>query len=134
MGSKKGSASALDNYFKLTENKTDVKTEIIAGITTFITMAYILFVNPNILSATGMDFNSVFLATALSAAVGTFIMGFYANIPFAQAPGMGLNGFFAFSVVLGMGYTWQQALAIVFLSGILFILLTVVNRYSIYFL
>lgn len=125
MGSKKGSASALDNYFKLTENKTDVKTEIIAGITTFITMAYILFVNPNILSATGMDFNSVFLATALSAAVGTFIMGFYANIPFAQAPGMGLNGFFAFSVVLGMGYTWQQALAIVFLSGILFILLTV---------
>ena len=125
MGSRKGSASALDNYFRLTENKTDAKTEIIAGITTFITMAYILFVNPNILSATGMDFNSVFLATTLSAAVGTFIMGFYANLPFAQASGMGLNAFFAFSVVLGMGYTWQQALAIVFLSGILFILLTV---------
>ncbi|MCK9268231.1 MAG: NCS2 family permease [Alkaliphilus sp.] len=125
MGSRRGSASALDNYFRLTENKTDAKTEIIAGITTFITMAYILFVNPNILSATGMDFNSVFLATTLSAAIGTFIMGFYANLPFAQASGMGLNAFFAFSVVLGMGYTWQQTLAIVFLSGILFILLTV---------
>ncbi len=125
MSTKNDSASALDNYFKLTENKTDAKTEIIAGITTFITMAYILFVNPNILSATGMDFNSVFLATTLSAAIGTFIMGFYANLPFAQASGMGLNAFFAFSVVLGMGYTWQQALAIVFISGILFILLTV---------
>ncbi len=125
MGTKKESVSALDNYFKLTENKTDAKTEIIAGITTFVTMAYILFVNPNILSATGMDPNSVFLATTLSAAVGTFMMGFYANLPFAQAPGMGLNAFFAFSVVLVLGYTWQQALAIVFLSGILFILLTV---------
>ena len=125
MSSKKGSTSALDNYFRLTENKTDVKTEIIAGLTTFITMAYILFVNPNILSVAGMDFNSVFLATTLSAAIGTFIMGFYANIPFAQASGMGLNAFFTFSVVLGLGYTWQQALAIVFLSGILFILLTV---------
>ncbi len=125
MGTKKESVSALDNYFKLTENKTDAKTEIIAGVTTFVTMAYILFVNPNILSATGMDPNSVFLATTLSAAVGTFMMGLYANLPFAQAPGMGLNGFFAFSVVLVLGYTWQQALAIVFLSGILFILLTV---------
>ncbi len=125
MGTKKESVSALDNYFKLTENKTDAKTEIIAGVTTFVTMAYILFVNPNILSATGMDPNAVFLATTLSAAVGTFMMGLYANLPFAQAPGMGLNAFFAFSVVLVLGYTWQQALAIVFLSGILFILLTV---------
>ncbi len=125
MGTKKEPVSALDNYFKLTENKTDAKTEIIAGITTFVTMAYILFVNPNILSATGMDPNAVFLATTLSAAVGTFMMGFYANLPFAQASGMGLNAFFAFSVVLVLGYTWQQALAIVFLSGILFILLTV---------
>ena len=93
MGARNGSTSALDNYFKLTENKTDVKTEIIAGITTFITMSYILFVNPNMLSATGMDFNAVFLATTLSAAIGTLIMGFYANLPFAQASGMGLNAF-----------------------------------------
>lgn len=125
MGNNKGSTSALDNYFKLTENQTDVKTEVIAGITTFITMAYILFVNPDILSVAGMDFNAVFLATTLSAAVGTLIMGFYANIPFAQAPGMGLNAFFTFSVVITLGYTWEQALAIVFLSGILFILLTI---------
>lgn len=121
----KEGTSALDNYFKLTENNTDVKTEIIAGITTFITMAYILFVNPDILSAAGMDSNSVFLATTLSAAIGTLIMGFYANIPFAQAPGMGLNAFFTFNVVIHLGYSWQQALAIVFLSGILFIILTV---------
>ncbi len=115
----------MDSFFKLKENNTDVKTEVIAGITTFITMAYILFVNPDILSVAGMDFNSVFLATTLSAAVGTLIMGLYANIPFAQAPGMGLNAFFTFSVVLGLGYTWEQALAIVFLSGILFIILTI---------
>ncbi|HZK56708.1 MAG TPA: NCS2 family permease [Clostridia bacterium] len=125
MGARNGSASVLDNYFKLKENGTDAKTEIIAGVTTFITMAYILFVNPDILSVTGMDFNSVFLATTLSAAVGTLIMGLYANLPFAQAPGMGLNAFFTFSVVLSLGYTWQQALAIVFISGLLFILLTV---------
>ena len=117
--------SFLDSQFKLTENKTDVKTEIIAGITTFITMAYILFVNPDMLSIAGMDYNSVFLATCLSAAVGTLIMGFYANIPFAQAPGMGLNAFFTFGVVLTLGYTWQQALAAIFISGILFIILTV---------
>ncbi|SDJ95469.1 NCS2 family permease [Natronincola ferrireducens] len=117
--------SALDKMFKLTENKTDVKTEIIAGITTFITMAYILFVNPDILSIAGMDFNAVFMATCLSAAIGTLIMGFYANLPFAQAPGMGLNAFFTFGVVLGLGYTWEQALAAIFISGIVFILLTV---------
>lgn len=117
--------SALDRYFKLTENKTDVKTEIIAGITTFITMAYILFVNPDMLAITGMDFNAVFMATCLSAAIGTLIMGLYANLPFAQAPGMGLNAFFTFGVVLGLGYTWQQALAAIFISGLVFILLTV---------
>ena len=117
--------SFLDSHFKLTEHKTDVKTEIIAGITTFITMAYILFVNPDMLSIAGMDYNSVFLATCISAAVGTLIMGFYANIPFAQAPGMGLNAFFTFGVVLTLGYTWQQALAAIFISGILFIILTV---------
>ena len=116
--------SALDRYFKLTENGTDVKTEVIAGITTFITMAYILFVNPDMLAVAGMDFNSVFMATCISAAVGTLIMGLYAKIPFAQAPGMGLNAFFTFGVVLHLGYTWEQALAIVFLSGLLFIFLT----------
>ncbi len=114
----------MDSYFKLTERGTNVKTEILAGVTTFITMAYILFVNPDILSAAGMDFNAVFLATCLSAAIGTFIMGFYANLPFAQAPCMGLNAFFAFSVVLGMNYTWEQALAAVFISGLVFMLLT----------
>ncbi|SES87817.1 putative MFS transporter, AGZA family, xanthine/uracil permease [Natronincola peptidivorans] len=118
-------ASALEKMFKLKENNTDVKTEIIAGITTFVTMAYILFVNPDILSVAGMDFNAVFLATCLSAAIGTFIMGFYANLPFAQAPGMGLNAFFTFGVVLGLGYTWEQALAAIFISGLLFILLTI---------
>lgn len=117
--------SALDRYFKLTENKTDVKTEIIAGVTTFITMAYILFVNPDMLAIAGMDFNAVFMATCLSAAIGTLIMGFYANLPFAQAPGMGLNAFFTFGVVLGLGYTWEQALAAIFISGLLFIVLTV---------
>lgn len=116
--------SALDRYFKLTENGTDVKTEVIAGVTTFITMAYILFVNPDMLAVAGMDFNSVFMATCISAAVGTLIMGLYAKIPFAQAPGMGLNAFFTFGVVLHLGYTWEQALAIVFLSGLLFIFLT----------
>ncbi|AOY75762.1 NCS2 family permease [Clostridium formicaceticum] len=119
------STKGLDRMFKLTENKTDVKTEIIAGITTFITMAYILFVNPDLLSAAGMDFNAVFMATCLSAAIGTLIMGFYANLPFAQAPGMGLNAFFTFGVVFGLGYTWEQALAAIFISGIVFIILTV---------
>ncbi|MBM7616026.1 NCS2 family permease [Alkaliphilus hydrothermalis] len=117
--------SFLEKQFQLKQNKTDVKTEIIAGITTFITMAYILFVNPDILSQAGMSFNAVFMATALSAAIGTLIMGFYANLPFAQAPGMGLNAFFTYGVVLGMGYTWQQALAAIFVSGIVFIFLTV---------
>lgn len=116
--------SALDRYFKLTENGTDVKTEVIAGVTTFITMAYILFVNPDMLAVAGMDFNSVFMATCISAAVGTLIIGLYAKLPFAQAPGMGLNAFFTFGVVLHLGYTWEQALAIVFLSGLLFIFLT----------
>ncbi|WP_242837331.1 NCS2 family permease [Alkaliphilus transvaalensis] len=119
------SQSFLEKQFKLEQNKTNVKTEIIAGITTFITMAYILFVNPDILSQAGMDFNAVFMATCLSAAIGTLIMGLYANLPFAQAPGMGLNAFFTYGVVMHLGYTWQQALAAIFISGILFILLTV---------
>lgn len=117
----------LDKYFKLKENKTTTRTEIIAGITTFMTMAYILAVNPSILSATGMDKNALFTATALSALVGTLVMALWAKLPFALAPGMGLNAFFAFTVVLGMGYSWQFALTAVFLEGIIFLILTAFN-------
>ncbi|MGY5617356.1 NCS2 family permease [Vibrio cincinnatiensis] len=114
----------LERLFKLSEYGTNVRTEIIAGITTFLTMAYIIFVNPAILSDAGMDRGAVFVATCLAAAIGCFIMGFVANYPIAQAPGMGLNAFFTYVVVLGMGYTWQVALAAVFCSGILFVLLS----------
>jgi AGZA family xanthine/uracil permease-like MFS transporter len=117
----------LQKFFKLSENKTTVKTEVIAGLTTFMTMAYILAVNPDILSATGMDKNAIFTATALSAIVGTLVMALWAKLPFALAPGMGLNAFFAFSVCLGMGYSWQFALTAVFLEGIIFIILTAFN-------
>lgn len=117
----------LERYFKLSENNTNVKTEFIAGITTFMTMAYILAVNPSILGATGMDKGAVFTATALSAAIATLVMALYAKLPFALAPGMGLNAFFAFTVVLGMGHTWQFALTAVFIEGIIFILLTIFN-------
>ncbi len=134
--------SALERMFQLKENGTNVRTEILAGITTFITMAYIIFVNPSILKEAGMNaagllgaeaaelsmvsdpvVGSVFVATCLAAVVGTLLMGLYAKLPFALAPGMGLNAFFAYSVVLGLGYTWQQALAAVFISGILFLIL-----------
>ncbi|MBO0526006.1 NCS2 family permease [Clostridium botulinum] len=117
----------MENYFKLKENDTTFKTEILAGITTFMTMAYILVVNPGILSQTGMDFGAVFTATALSAAVATMLTGLYAKLPFAQAPGMGLNAFFAFTIVKQMGYSWEFALTAVFLEGIIFILLTAFN-------
>ncbi len=117
----------LEKYFKLKENKTTVKTEIFAGITTFMTMAYILAVNPDILSVTGMDKGAVFTATALSALIATLVMALYAKLPFALAPGMGLNAFFAFTVVLSMGHSWQFALTAVFLEGIIFIFLTVFN-------
>ncbi|MBI9097821.1 MAG: NCS2 family permease [Spirochaetaceae bacterium] len=117
----------MDKFFKLTEKGTNVKTEIIAGVTTFLTMAYILAVNPGILSATGMDAGAVFTATALSSLVATLVMALVANLPFALAPGMGLNAFFAFTVVLGMGKSWQFALTAVFLEGIIFILLTLFN-------
>ncbi len=117
----------LDKFFKITENKSTLKTEVIAGITTFMTMVYILAVNPSILSATGMDKGAVFTATALSAVVATLVMAIVAKLPFALAPGMGLNAFFAFTVVLGMGYSWQFALTAVFLEGIVFILLTIFN-------
>lgn len=117
----------LEKFFKLKENKTDVKTEILAGITIFMTMAYILAVNPNILSATGMDSGAVFTATAVAALIGTLCMAFFANYPFALAPGMGLNAYFAYTVVIGMGYTWETALAAVFIEGIIFILLSLFN-------
>lgn len=111
----------MEKLFKLKEHGTDVKTEIIAGITTFMTMAYILIVNPDILSATGMHRGAVFTATALSAAIATLIMAFYANYPIALASGMGLNAYFAYVVVLGMGYSWQMALTAVFIEGLIFI-------------
>lgn len=117
----------FEKLFKLSENRTTVKTEIVAGITTFMTMAYILAVNPDILSATGMDKGAVFVATALAAALGTLVMAFVANLPFALAPGMGLNAFFAFGVVIGMGHTWQFALTAVFIEGLIFIALTAFN-------
>ena len=117
----------LEKVFKLSENKTDAKTEILAGITTFMTMAYILAVNPSILSATGMDSGAVFTATALAAFIGTLLMAIFANYPFALAPGMGLNAYFAYTVVLGMGYSWEYALTAVFAEGIIFILLSATN-------
>ena len=140
--------SFLDSFFKLSENKTNVKTEVLAGITTFITMAYIIFINPSILMQSGMNSKglvgdaaikaglsaindpvvaSIFAATCIAAAVGTLVMALYANLPFAQAPGMGLNAFFTYSVCLTLGYSWQQALAAVFVSGVLFIIITVTS-------
>ncbi len=115
----------LDNIFKLQEHGTTVKTEVVAGLTTFLTMAYIIFVNPAILGDAGMPKEAVFVATCLIAAFGTGIMALYANDPIALAPGMGLNAYFAYAVVLGMGYTWQVALGAVFISGCLFLLITV---------
>ena len=118
---------ALEKLFHLKDNKTDVKTEIIAGITTFMTMAYILAVNPNILSETGMDRGAVFTATALCGLLGTLIMAFVANYPFVLAPGMGLNAYFTYTVVQNMGYSWQEALAAVFVEGIIFIVLSLTH-------
>ena len=117
----------LEKLFKLAENRTTIRKELVAGLITFLTMSYILIVNPNILSATGMDKSALFTATALAAIAGTLFMAFFANLPVAQAPGMGLNSFFAFTVVLGMGYTWQFALTAVFIQGIVFLILTFCN-------
>ena len=117
----------MEKLFHLKENHTDVKTEVMAGITTFMTMAYILAVNPNILSAAGMDANAVLIATSLAAFVGTMLMAFLANYPFALAPGMGLNAYFAYTVVLSMGYSWQMALLAVFVEGLVFIVLSLTN-------
>ena len=115
----------LDNVFKLNVNGTNIKKEILAGFTTFITMSYIIFVNPQIMSTTGMDFGAVFVGTCLAASIACFIMGFVANWPVGLAPGMGLNAFFTYSVVGEMGYTWETALGAVFLSGILFFIMSV---------
>jgi AGZA family xanthine/uracil permease-like MFS transporter len=115
----------LESRFQLKAHGTDVRTELMAGLTTFLTMAYIIFVNPNILSQAGMDTGAVFVATCVAAAVGTAIMALYANYPIALAPGMGLNAYFTFGVVMGMGYTWQVALGAVFLSGLIFLVLSI---------
>ena len=115
----------MEKLFKLKQNNTTVKTEIIAGLTTFFAMAYILFVNPMYLSQAGMNWGSVFTATCISAAVGCILTAFLANVPFAQAPGMGLNAFFTYTVCFGMGYTWQNALAIVLLSGMIFFFISI---------
>ena len=117
--------AVLENFFKLKENGTDVKTELLAGLTTFLTMAYIIFVNPSILGDAGMPKDAVFVATCVAAALGTLIMGLYANYPIALAPGMGLNAYFAYVVVKGMGLSWEIALGAVFISGCLFILVSV---------
>ena len=119
--------SPLDRYFGLRESGSDVRTEFIAGVTTFLTMVYIVFVNPQILSNAGMDKGAVFVATCIAAAVSTLVMAFYANYPIALAPGMGLNAFFAFTVVLEHKYSWQQALAGVFCSGAIFFLISIFN-------
>jgi AGZA family xanthine/uracil permease-like MFS transporter len=115
----------LDRYFGLTESGTDVRTEFIAGVTTFLTMVYIVFVNPQILANAGMDKGAVFVATCLAAAIGSTVMGLIANYPIALAPGMGLNAFFTYTVVLHMGHTWQVALGAVFISAVLFFLLSI---------
>ncbi|NUU01239.1 NCS2 family permease [Herbaspirillum robiniae] len=119
--------NALDKFFKLSENGTTVRTELLAGLTTFLTMAYIIFVNPSILGDAGMPKDSVFVATCVAAAVGTLIMGLYANYPIGLAPGMGLNAYFAYAVVKGMGFPWQAALGAVLISGCLFLIVSVLR-------
>ena len=115
----------MEKLFKLKQNGTDVRTEIMAGLTTFFAMAYILFVNPTILSESGMPWGAVFLATIIASIIGTLVMGLVANVPYAQAPGMGLNAFFVYTVCFGLGFTWQQALSMVFICGLINILITV---------
>ncbi|HHT90819.1 MAG: NCS2 family permease [Bacillota bacterium] len=115
----------MENFFKLKDNGTNVRTEIIAGLTTFFAMAYIIMVNPDMLELSGMPWGAVFLATIMASIVGTLVMGLFANVPYAQAPGMGLNAFFVFTVVFGLGFTWQEALAMVFVCGVVNILITV---------
>src|SRR5690606_29558052 len=125
--------SAVDRFFEITKHGSTVPRELRAGLTTFLAMSYIIFVNPDVLSNAividGVDnvFTQLVIVTCISAAFGTLVMGIVARYPFAQAPGMGLNAFFAFTVVIGMGYTWQQALAAVFISGVLFVVLSVIG-------
>ncbi len=123
----------MEKFFKLKENGTKVSTEIIAGLTTFFAMSYIIVVNPSILSQSGMEWGAVFLATIIASIIGTLVMGLVANVPYAQAPGMGLNAFFVYTVCFGLGFTWQQALSMVFICGLLNILITVtkVRKYII---
>ena len=120
-----GNRSFLDRFFKLKEHNTNIRTELIAGLTTFVTMAYIIFVNPNIMANAGVDHGAAFVATCLGAALGCFLMGLYANWPVGLAPGMGLNAFFTYSVVGEMGYDWQVALGAVFISGVIFVILSI---------
>jgi len=115
----------VDNFFKLKENGTTFSTEVVAGFTTFFAMSYIIFVNPGMLSQTGMPWGAVFLATIIASIVGTLVMGLFANVPYAQAPGMGLNAFFTYTVCFGLGFTWQQALAMVFICGLVNVFITV---------
>ena len=126
-----GGDGLLERVFKLREHGTDVRTEVLAGLTTFLTMAYIVFINPNILADAGMPKGSVFVATCLVAAIGSMVMALHANYPIALAPGMGLNAYFAYVVVLGMGYTWQAALGAVFISGVCFLMVTVTGLRSV---
>ncbi|MFR6018751.1 MAG: NCS2 family permease [Paraclostridium sordellii] len=119
--------NTLEKFFKLSKNNTNVKTEVLAGVTTFMTIAYILVVNPSILGQAGMDKGAVFTATAIASGIGCFVMGLLANYPIILAPSMGINAFFTYTVVLGMGYTWQFALCAMFIEGVIFVLLTVTN-------
>lgn len=123
----------IDKFFGITKAGSSVRTEVMAGLTTFFAMAYILFVNPNILSQSGMEWGAVYLATIIASIIGTLIMGLVANVPYAQAPGMGLNAFFTYTVCFGLGFTWQQALSMVFICGLINILITVtkVRKYII---
>src|SRR6516164_6293593 len=124
---KQTTPAILDQIFGLSKSGSNLRTEFVAGLTTFLTMVYIVFVNPQILGNAGMDKGAVFVATCIAAAVSTLVMAFYANYPIALAPGMGLNAFFAFTVVLTMKYTWQQALGAVFCSGVIFFLISILR-------
>ncbi|UCE87238.1 MAG: NCS2 family permease, partial [Deltaproteobacteria bacterium] len=115
----------VESWFRLREHGTTLRTELLAGVTTFLTMAYITLANPALLADAGMDFGAVFVATCLAAAIGTAIMGLYANYPVALAPGMGLNAFFSYGVVQGLGHSWQVGLGVVFISGVLFVILSI---------
>src|SRR5699024_7737520 len=117
--------NALNRFFKLEEHNTTVSTEIVAGITTFLAMSYIIFVNPSILALSGMPSQAVFLATLFASAISTLFIGLFANVPYALAPGMGLNAFFTYTVVFALGFTWQEALSMVFICGIINVLITV---------